>query len=316
MGKLLNNLKRTAYQAGAKIKYHSPEIMIAVGIIGTITAGVMACKATLKVEGVIDTASTDLNEIKEDVENGVISADDSKKAITKVYIQTGMAFAKLYGPAVTLGALSLATVFGSNHILRKRNASLTAAYTTLDGMYNRYRKNVRETYGEQVDYNMRYGIRTDKVEFTDTDDNGKEKKITKKITHIDPEMINNEYALWMSESTSCEWDKSEEYLLSSLRIKESVLRDMLISRGYLFLNEVRKTLGFDEIPEGQIIGWTCSNNEADVMSDWGLGFNYDEPFANMYYNDKWERGVLFNLTPDGCIINSAFKKGKPVEVLS
>ena len=44
---------------------------------------------------------------------------DYKSDITTTYVQTGLKLAKVYAPAVTLGAVSLGCMFGSHHIMSK-----------------------------------------------------------------------------------------------------------------------------------------------------------------------------------------------------
>lgn len=61
------------------------------------------------------------------------SSEDAKKDLTIVYAQTGVKFAKLYGPSVVLGALSITSILASNNILRKRNVALGAAYAAIHG---------------------------------------------------------------------------------------------------------------------------------------------------------------------------------------
>ena len=53
---LKNTVSRTLHKAGFKLKKHSPEILVAVGVVGTVASVVMACKATLKVNEIVDDA--------------------------------------------------------------------------------------------------------------------------------------------------------------------------------------------------------------------------------------------------------------------
>ena len=46
----MKNIKRTLMKAGMKLKKHSPEILMGLGIAGTVTSTVLACKATLKID--------------------------------------------------------------------------------------------------------------------------------------------------------------------------------------------------------------------------------------------------------------------------
>jgi hypothetical protein len=91
MGKLFNSFGRSMSVAGLKIKKHSPEILLAAGIAGAIGSTVMACKATLKVEKVLDDTKEKLELIHEATEKGITRAgedytvEDCKKETTIVY---------------------------------------------------------------------------------------------------------------------------------------------------------------------------------------------------------------------------------------
>ena len=53
---LVTKASRTLHKVGFKFKKHSPEILAVVGVAGTIASGVLACKATLKVNDIVDEA--------------------------------------------------------------------------------------------------------------------------------------------------------------------------------------------------------------------------------------------------------------------
>ena len=50
---IMANISRSLNKIGFKFKKHSPEILVAVGIVGTVTSAVMACRATLKVTDIV-----------------------------------------------------------------------------------------------------------------------------------------------------------------------------------------------------------------------------------------------------------------------
>ncbi|MFR5991375.1 MAG: DUF6353 family protein [Faecalibacterium prausnitzii] len=117
-----------------KLKKAGPTIMIVGAAIGGVTAAVLACKATLKAEEIIAEHNAQVETIhatKAQVDSGEMqlkdgetyTADDMKKDITATYVHTAVWLAKIYAPAVTLGSLSLACMFGSHHIMSRRNAS-------------------------------------------------------------------------------------------------------------------------------------------------------------------------------------------------
>ena len=50
----LNGLTRNLNRFGLTIKKHSPEILMVAGTVGVVTSAVMACKATLKVNDILE----------------------------------------------------------------------------------------------------------------------------------------------------------------------------------------------------------------------------------------------------------------------
>ena len=131
------DIKKTLMKTSLKLKKHSPEILIVAGVIGTVASTVMACKATTKLGEIMDNAKDDIEAVHEAVEHPEdlpqkYTAEDGKKDLTIVYTQTALRVAKLYLPAVALGALSLTAIIKSHDILKKRNVALAAAYTAAD----------------------------------------------------------------------------------------------------------------------------------------------------------------------------------------
>lgn len=139
MNDIMVKASRFAAKAKFKLGKHSPEILMVCGAVGAVTSAVMACKATLKVNDIMSAHQSsvatihDVKDGKVEVKEGAeYTEEDAKKDLTTVYVQTGVKLVKLYAPAVILGGLSLGCMIGSNRILQKRNAALTAAYVTLD----------------------------------------------------------------------------------------------------------------------------------------------------------------------------------------
>lgn len=305
---IVNNLTKTANKVGFKLRKHSPEILVVAGIVGTVTSAVMACKATLKVHDVLDEAKETIDKIHTATENGKTeggveySKEDSKKDLTIVYAQTGLKFVKLYGPAVILGTLSITSILASNNILRKRNIALGAAYAAIDKSFKEYRGRVIERFGEAVDRELKYNIKSQKVEEIETDpETGKEKKVKKMVDVIDPNLY-SEYARFFDDGCKG-WEKNAEYNLMFLRATQNYANDLLRSRGYLFLNDVYDMLGIERTKAGQIVGWVYDPDNPDHNGDNYVDFGiYDmrKPKARDFVNG-YERVILLDFNVDGNI---------------
>lgn len=257
---ILKSVNGVTSKAVMKLKKHSPEILVVAGIAGTVVSAVLACKATTKVAEILDETKGTLDTIHEGMETGAINGqeytnEDGKKDTVVVYAQTGMKLAKLYGPAIILGTLSVTSILASNNILRKRNVALGAAYAAIDKSFKEYRGRVIERFGEQVDTELKYGIKAKKFEEIEVDpETGKEKKVKKTVMVADPN-FQSDYAVYF-DSKSRNYETNPDYNRMFLKAQQAFANDKLQTRGHLFLNEVLDDLDLPRTPAGQIVGWT------------------------------------------------------------
>lgn len=257
---IMKSVNGVASKAVMKLKKHSPEILVVAGIAGTVVSAVLACKATTKVAEILDKTKGTLDTIHEGMETGAINGqeyttEDGKKDTVVVYAQTGVKLAKLYGPAIILGTLSITSILASNNILRKRNVALGAAYAAIDKSFKEYRGRVIERFGEQVDTELKYGIKAKKFEEIEVDpETGKEKKVKKTVMVADPN-LQSDYAVYF-DSKSRNYETNPDYNRMFLKAQQAFANDKLQTRGHLFLNEVLDDLDLPRTPAGQIVGWT------------------------------------------------------------
>lgn len=257
---IMKSVNGVASKTVMKLKKHSPEILVMAGIAGTVVSAVLACKATTKVAEILDETKGTLDTIHEGMETGAINGqeyttEDGKKDTVVVYAQTGMKLAKLYAPAIILGTLSITSILASNNILRKRNVALGAAYAAIDKSFKEYRGRVIERFGEQVDTELKYGIKAKKFEEIEVDpETGKEKKVKKTVMVADPN-LQSDYAVYF-DSKSRNYETNPDYNRIFLKAQQAFANDKLQTRGHLFLNEVLDDLDLPRTPAGQIVGWT------------------------------------------------------------
>lgn len=257
---IMKSVNGMASKTVMKLKKHSPEILVVAGIAGTVVSAVLACKATTKVAEILDETKGTLDTIHEGMETGAINGqeyttEDGKKDTVVVYAQTGMKLAKLYAPAIILGTLSITSILASNNILRKRNVALGATYAAIDKSFKEYRGRVIERFGEQVDTELKYGIKAKKFEEIEVDpETGKEKKVKKTVMVADPN-LQSDYAVYF-DSKSRNYETNPDYNRMFLKAQQAFANDKLQTRGHLFLNEVLDDLDLPRTPAGQIVGWT------------------------------------------------------------
>lgn len=258
---IMKSVSGVASKTVMKLKKHSPEILVVAGVVGAVASAVIACRATTKVGRITEEAKDSIDTIHESTKKGVTPAgesyseEDSKKDLALVYVQTGIKYAKLYAPAVILGTLSITSILASNNILRKRNVALGAAYAAIDKSFKEYRGRVIERFGEQVDSELKYGIKAKKFEETEIDpETGKEKKVKKTVMVTDPN-LQSDYAVYF-DSKSRNYETNLDYNRMFLKAQQAFANDKLQTRGHLFLNEVLDDLDLPRTPAGQIVGWT------------------------------------------------------------
>lgn len=304
---LTNGAASIYYKTSFQLKKHSPEILLFTGLTGIVVSAIIACKETLKVNDILNETKEVIDIIHEGSEKGEIKGteytqEDAKKDLTIAYVKTGVKFAKLYAPSVILGAVSITSILTSNNILRKRNVALAAAYATIDKTFKEYRGRVVERFGEAVDRELKYNIKAEKIEKTVTDpETGKEKKTKEKIEVVDETGI-GQYARFFDEFSEC-WEKDPEYNLMFLRRQQQYANDRLISRGYLFLNEVYEMLGLEPSKAGQVIGWLYRPNDPKFQNCIDFGIYNIARKENRKFVNGIERSILLDFKPDGNILD-------------
>lgn len=244
---LVEKASRTFCKAGLKLKKHSPEILVVGGVVGLVTSGVMACKATTKLSAILDDSKEQIELFDKVAANPEMvkeeyTVEDAEKDKKIVKVQTAVKVAKLYAPSIAVGVVSIGAIFASNNIMRKRNVALGAAYATVDRAFKDYRNRVVDRFGEELDKELRYNLKTKEVKETVEDENGKKKTVKKNIKYMDSPMP-SEFAVIYDDGCAG-WTKDPEDNKFFLIQQQRYANERLKRRGYLSLNEVYELLGF------------------------------------------------------------------------
>lgn len=286
---------------GLRVAKHSPEILMTLGVAGVVTGTVLACKNTLKVPDLIHQHEDDILQIKHT--HNMMGTDKEpeygysyRKEISTRYIKTGLELAKLYSPAISIGATGICCVLGSHGILKKRNLALTAAYNLVSGHFNEYRDRVREDLGVEKDRYFLGGEKEMEFEYDNSDPKSRRKKQIVKTVGLDPNKM-SQYARYFDDA-SREWQTTPEYNLMYLKSQQSYFNNMLHARGHVFLNEVYDALDIPRSKEGAVVGWALSDN-GDNFIDFGF-MNPENPNAMDFING-YNNSVLLDFNVDGVI---------------
>lgn len=300
--KVSNGLTEKAGQAGFVIKKRSPEILLAVGVISFVGTVVVACRATLKADRILDHHAEkvkDIEDAKEIAEEQPEEYDYDeemyKRDMQIQTIKTGVDLAKAYAPAIALGALSLTCILVSRNILNKRYLGAVAAYNAVSAAFNEYRQRVRDEAGEMMDRHYRYGTELETVTVETVDEDGKKHKEKILQEKEGTAKLPAGGAIWFDESNP-KWDRNPNFNMAFLKGVQSRCNDILHARGYIFLNEVYDALGFVGTQEGAVIGWILGAGDDEV--DFGL--YRDENQCRKFVNGEANR-VLLDFNHDGPI---------------
>ncbi len=285
-----------------KMVKYSPELCTGIGIVGAVTSTVLACKATLKVQEVLDerNATMEVIETEEKKQKEVYTSEDANNDRKIVKIKTAANIVKLYAPSVIVGGISLYTIYAGHKILKSRNVALAATVTSLSESFKNYKNEVKERYGEEVEYEIAHGIKKEKVEVVDPK-TGKKKKMEKNVAGDTPNNY-SPYSRFFDET--CDgYTKDPQYNYTFLLAQQQYANDLLISKGYLFLNDVYKMIGIEPTKEGQIVGWLYDEKDpnGDNFVDFGLTDGHEKDVRR--FINGYESAILLDFNVDGNIFD-------------
>lgn len=295
-------------------KKHSPELLIAGGIIMTAGAIVSACIATKKADKILEPATKQISDIHANlkdtfkINNEQVDVKEEKHKLAKVYAKTGGKLLLVYSPSILMFAASVSCILGSHNIMKGRNLALAAAYTTLDNGYKAYRKRVKEKLGDAAEEVIYKDIREENKEVADK--NGELKTKNTSTAHV-TKNADPYCALYSCGNRG--WERSAVLNYDYLMAQQAYLNHKLQSQGFLFLSDVYDALGFDanmlgvdKIRASHILGWIYDPKDfsRDNYVSFGLtdkhGLTKDPISAQIRSNepDFW---LEFNC--DGDILN-------------
>lgn len=156
----------------------------------------------------------------------------------------------LAAPVIT-GTLSICAITLSYMMMNNRVKGLASALATASAESYYYHKKYENQYG--VEEAKRFYTPTTGTKETAKDDNGKQVQVVKK-----DKGTGDLYGEW--------FDKSENYLADDhsynkafIASVEEKMANKLFRNGYLVLNDLKDSLGFERDRSGAVVGWTAGD---------------------------------------------------------
>lgn len=266
---LCGSVEKAFYKTCFKIRKHTPEICEVAGIVGVVTASVMACKATLKLPEKTE-------EFEENLDLARNVEENKGRAVTHAYVLYGIDILKIYWPSLVIGGASIGSICYSGHVYRGRNASLTAAYAAINTGFKEYRDRVAERFGEDVEKQILLNTKEETIKEKETLEDGTTKTVKKKMHVVDPECVDGvPYTRIFDANNPC-FSSDPEINIVMIHQVQEFFQGKLERRfhktgvGYVFLNEIFENLHYKPTEEGQIIGWVKTSEDDGVYIDFGL----------------------------------------------
>lgn len=325
-------LKSSANTIARIAEKHGPTAMVIVGTGAIIAGTVMACRATLKANDILDAHSEDMKKIehaKSLSKPEEYSDNDIKKDKALVYISTTKKFAKLYGPSLLVEAAGIACLLSAFGVMKNRYGAAMAAFTALDQKFSAYRKRVIETYGADAEKALRLPSANDiSVQEKVVDENGEEKTVDKPTVCTESSApytyTFDKYVIYTDRDgtrqvrANAHWDKNYIYNENFLTMRQNYWNDYLTRHGYVFLNDILKDLDFEPCEEGHWAGWYYDpdDNTRDSFIDFDItrvvfdseNHCYRLPREDEDLDYDYDSPYMLTFNVDGNIYNKVFKK--------
>lgn len=217
------NLEAACKAAMTASKKHAPGIFMGIGIVGMVSATVLAVEATPK-------ALTLIEEKKKETGKEKLTVVETVKTAGPCYIPTAIS-----------SVLGVACLVTSGTVSHKRNTALAAACALSESALTEYQAKTLETVGQKKEQEIRDAIAKDQVE-----------KIPK-----DQEVYLTGKGETLCYDTLC--GRPFRTDIEKLRQQLNEFNDQLLREGYLSLNDWYYLVGLDETELGGRVGWNIED---------------------------------------------------------
>lgn len=271
-------LRLAVRRSGFFLKRYAPQILVGTGVAGFAATAVVSGKAALKAKDILDEKDNQLDLIEQvkDEHGDDYSEQDYEQDKKIVKTQTTWKLIKTFFPPVTLGAASAALIFGGHHMMGRRAAAALASAYEAQKKLNKYRENVVEQLGGEVDQKLAQGLKLDRLE---TSENLKKLEEEQKKLPVPEKDPNYEIVEWTFCEETCgsrfgwggTWKPDPTLILTKLYDAYNFAEGRLKTDHVLEINDILKDeFGASKITKGNL-GFICDENLGimDVL-DWGV----------------------------------------------
>lgn len=314
-----SKLGSLAVKAATKLKDKSPDIAVAVGIVGILGATVYACKATLKAKEHVDEHKQNLQDIEDNYEEGNLDDDEYKKEVVKEHAEFGLNIAKDFAGPVLLGTGSIYILLKHGVLeLKDRNAFLTqVAGTAITKYQNLYQKTAQK-YGADVANELADGGKLQQGEATVIMPNGKPKlkKYVEYVTEDGRELESDYMYVWYfgPNNKSFTDEPSNLYNYNALKLLQASMNDKYrLYKGKFGLWEFYEEFGEDVplklkkddklISLLRIAGWDYHPELPESHPLNTIDFGIPKGVWDLLEKGEWRGPIPIRPNHHGCILN-------------
>lgn len=249
--------KHLGYRVAWQAKKHAPAICLAIAGVAGVGCVVTACKATTKLEPILEHHNKVLAETKEIIakDPDKFSPKQQRRMVGSVYAHTVVRVVDLYKVPIALGVTAGVSALTGYDILNKRNAYLAGALSIAEQKLAAYQN-------EQI---KRAEALTEHVE------EQAEEAVAKQQS--DKPVANDLFRyVW----TYGDKDFSDPRMVGPyanakvFRQKEAYLNELLPIHGAITINDMLMLFGKEVEMEGQCAGWIYDPKKGDHQIDLGL----------------------------------------------
>lgn len=300
----LNKITRAVNKIALAYQKNKPFIATAVSIgLGAAALGIGIKKAmdipkiTAEYEAKKEHFAARIDDERANDKNGVskfecmLKADAGLKIVKTLALPVGLEIA-----SALLNAYSTGEMWNRYKAATVVCGGLTATLTAFE---NRVRADV----GDEKFRELRYGVKTDKHEWTEVDiSTGAEVQHTDVVESRTEDAMPSIYAKWFEkrgDGYCTDWSPDPKFNRLFLQQKEKQLTQKLEAQGYLWLNDAYYELGLPLTEIGQRVGWIYDDKNpiGDNCVDFGI-FSVRNGVSTGFI-DRENNRYLLNFNVDG-----------------